>query len=75
MPSGDQITAISGLLGMIVGFLFKRERQLASIEAKQDTIDKKLNTIIADVDALALFVGTPRAVANQKIKENKDSGV
>lgn len=53
------VCAILTLLGALVGFLLKKENRLTVIETK-------LDDLIDDVDAIALFVGTPRAIATKK---------
>lgn len=64
------VNIICALGGMVFGYVLKREIRLATLEVQFKNIDEKLDRIIGDINGVALFVGTPRAKAEQsKAKE------
>ena len=57
--------------GAVFGYILKREIRIATLEVQFKNIDDKLAAIQNDINGIALFVGTPRALAAKAKTENK----
>lgn len=63
------LTAISGILVRIAAALLKREREMGAITSSLNSLSEKIDELKKDLDGIALFVGTPRAIATNNLKK------
>ncbi|CAB4152469.1 hypothetical protein UFOVP610_13 [uncultured Caudovirales phage] len=72
LPSAELQTFIkftigifSGFAGIVIGYFIKKEKRILKIEAMLDSLSK-------DIDGIALFIGTPRALGKQKLQQSNE---
>lgn len=68
LPNLDQQDAIVSLLITIGGLILRAGVKIGKILKTVERLEK-------DVDGIAEFVGTPRAIATKKARELKETGV
>lgn len=64
LPSTEVQNLISLIAGAIFGYIVKREKRILKLESVVNELKK-------DIKGVALFIGTPRALAEQMALENK----
>lgn len=65
------INGLCTIAGIVFGYVLKREIRIATLEIQFKNIDDKLSKILKDIDSIALFVGTPRALATKAKNETQ----
>ncbi|MBL7544307.1 MAG: hypothetical protein JNL11_10840 [Bdellovibrionaceae bacterium] len=64
--------ALYKFLDAYIDKIKKEAKQAGVVEAKIDNFALDLKDLKTDIDAIALFVGTPRAIATKKSKEQQN---
>lgn len=73
LPSVEAQNLLWMFGGAVFGYIVKREVRIKNLELTQTDILEKLVELKRDVDGIALFIGTPRAIA-MKQKQDEQKG-